>query len=97
MRNTQSTASEYYTLNFRPAGLARSRISSYTVREVNDMDKEKRKQLQNLWKQHGETGFEQRVAETLEYENPEDVSWDDLDTLLELCLSRDDKASRIYR
>ena len=61
------------------------------------MDKEKRKQLQNLWKQHGETGFEQRVAETLEYENLEDVSRDDLDTLLDLCLSKDDKAIKMYR
>lgn len=50
MRNAQSRASEYYTLNFRPAGLARSRIFSYTVREVNDMDKEKRKQLQKAYK-----------------------------------------------
>lgn len=61
------------------------------------MDKEKRKQLQNLWKQYSETGFEQRVAETLEYENLEDVSRDDLDTLLDLCLSKDGKAVKMYR
>ena len=55
------------------------------------------KRLQELWKQYGETGFDQRVAETLEYENLEDVSRDDLDTLLELCLSKDDKAVKMYR
>lgn len=55
------------------------------------------KRLQELWKQYGEAGFDQRVAETLEYENLEDVSRDDLDTLLDLCLSRDDKAVKMYR
>ena len=32
--------------------------------------------LQQLWSEHGENGFDFRVADTLEYENPEDVSAD---------------------
>jgi hypothetical protein len=55
------------------------------------------KRLQELWKQYGEAGFEQRVAEELDYENAEDDHREDLDTLLDLCLARDDKAVKMYK
>lgn len=54
------------------------------------------KRLQELWKQYGEAGFEQRVIEALDYEHPEDDHREDLETLLDLCLARDDKAVKMY-
>lgn len=51
--------------------------------------------LQAGWSQWGESGFVQTVAEQINYEQVGDVSQDDLETLLELCLARDPLAVRM--
>lgn len=53
--------------------------------------------LQQLWSEHGENGFDFRVADTLEYENPEDVSADDLQALRDLLLAEDPEARKIWK
>ena len=50
-----------------------------------------------LWSEHGENGFDFRVADTLEYENPEDVSADDLQALRDLLLAEDPEARKIWK
>ena len=50
--------------------------------------------LQQLW---SENGFDFRVADTLEYENPEDVSADDLQALRDLLLAEDPEARKIWK
>ena len=44
-----------------------------------------------------ENGFDFRVADTLEYENPEDVSADDLQALRDLLLAEDPEARKIWK
>ena len=53
--------------------------------------------LQQLWSEHGENGFDFHVADTLEYENPEDVSADDLQALRDLLLAEDPEACKIWK
>ena len=53
--------------------------------------------LQQLWSEHGENGFDFRVADTLEYENPEDVSADDLQALRDLLLAEAPDARKIWK
>ena len=53
--------------------------------------------LQQLWSEHGENGFDFHVADTLEYENPEDVSADDLQALRDLLLAEDPEARKIWK
>ena len=53
--------------------------------------------LQQLWNEHGANGFAFNVVDTLEYENPEDVTADDLDALRELLLAEDPEARKIWK
>lgn len=53
--------------------------------------------LQQLWNEHGENGFDFHVADTLEYENPEDVSADDLQALCDLLLAENPEARKIWK
>lgn len=53
--------------------------------------------LQQLWNERGEDGFEFSVADTLEYESPEDVSADDLQALRDLLLAEDPEARKIWK
>ena len=46
--------------------------------------------LQQLWSEHGENGFDF-------YENPEDVSADDLQALRDLLLAEDPEARKIWK
>lgn len=55
------------------------------------------RQLQELWNAHGAEGFEYQVEDTLEYENPEDVTADDLHELRELLLADDPEARKIWK
>lgn len=55
------------------------------------------KQLQELWNQYGESGFELSVMEALEYEDPMDDHTSDLEALRKRCLAADPKAGRIWR
>lgn len=55
------------------------------------------KQLQELWNAHGENGFAYTVEQTLDYEDPADVTADDLEALRELCLAEDSAARKIWK
>ncbi len=55
------------------------------------------RRLQQLWNEHGERGFSFEVAETLDYDRPEDVAADDLDALRELLLAEDPAARKIWK
>lgn len=55
------------------------------------------KRLQELWSAHGAEGFEFAVADTLEYENPQDVTADDLNALRDLLLAEDPAARKIWK
>ena len=55
------------------------------------------RRLQELWKQYGEAGFEFSVAAVLEYEDPAEDHREELETLREICLAEDPKASKIWK
>lgn len=55
------------------------------------------RQLQQLWNEHGEDGFAFAVVDTLEYDDPEEVTADDLDALRELLLADDPAARKIWK
>jgi len=70
------------------AGFNRSRLQLNITRHPNA-------KLQALWTQFGESGFELSVKEALPYEQADEVSEEDLETLLELCLARDNQSLRM--
>lgn len=51
--------------------------------------------LQSQWEQYGEAGFELATRELLEYEQGDDVSKEDLEALMELCLAKDENSVRM--
>ncbi len=53
------------------------------------------KQLQELWNQYGEKGFELSVVSDLKYEELDEVSSDDLKELLGLCLMENPAAKKL--
>lgn len=53
------------------------------------------RQLQALWDQYGENGFDYSVAKVLKYENPKEDHTDELTVLLEECLSEIPRAKRL--
>lgn len=55
------------------------------------------RRLQQLWNSHGPDGFEFVVVDTLEYDNPEDVTADDLQELRDLLLADDPEARKIWK
>lgn len=55
------------------------------------------RQLQQLWNAHGADGFAFEVVDTLEYEQPDDVTDDDLNALRELLLAEDPEARKIWK
>lgn len=55
------------------------------------------KQLQTLWKQYGESGFEITVAKALKYENPHDDHSEELEKLREQCMLENPQAEKIWR
>ncbi|WP_281656118.1 GIY-YIG nuclease family protein [Eggerthella sinensis] len=55
------------------------------------------RQLQQLWNAHGADGFAFEVVDTLEYEQPDDVTADDLNALRELLLMEDPEARKIWK
>ena len=55
------------------------------------------KRLQELWKQHGEEGFELSVAAVLEYEDPLEDHTEELETLRDLCLAENPGAVKIWK
>ena len=55
------------------------------------------RRLQELWNEHGEEDFAFKVVDTLEYDDPAEVSADDLDALRELLLADDPAARKIWK
>lgn len=55
------------------------------------------RRLQELWKRHGEEGFELSVAAVLEYDDPQEDHAEELETLRELCLAEDSRAVKIWK
>ncbi len=55
------------------------------------------KQLQQLWQQYGENGFNYSVVKILKYENKEDDQTEKLTSLLEEYLEQTPQARRISR
>ncbi len=55
------------------------------------------KQLQQLWQQYGENGFDYSVVKILKYENKEDNQTEKLTSLLEEYLEQTPQARRISR
>lgn len=55
------------------------------------------RRLQQLWNDHGADGFAFEAADTLEYEQPDDVTADDLNALRELLLAEDPEARKIWK
>lgn len=55
------------------------------------------KQLQSLWEQYGESGFEYAVVKVLKYENPADGQTDKLNELLEEYLMEMPQVRRLSR
>lgn len=55
------------------------------------------KQLQELWNQYGESGFELSVLKDLKYEDPKADYTDELEALREQFLTQDKQARRIWR
>ena len=55
------------------------------------------KQLQNLWNQYGESGFELSVLKVLKYDDPQVDHTEKLEELREQCLTKDSQARRIWR
>lgn len=55
------------------------------------------KQLQALWNQYGEDGFECSVLKILEYEDRQEDQTMKLDALREQCFAADPQAERIWR
>ena len=53
------------------------------------------KRLQELWTQHGESGFELQAVKCLEYEDTAEDHTEELETLYELCLLENPQAKRI--
>ena len=68
-------------------------ITRDAAKELNSL----RAKLNGGGSEHGENGFDFRVADTLEYENPEDVSADDLQALRDLLLAEDPEARKIWK
>ena len=66
-------------------------ITRDAAKELNSL------RAKQLWSEHGENGFDFHVADTLEYENPEDVSADDLQALRDLLLAEDPEARKIWK
>lgn len=55
------------------------------------------KRLQQLWNEHGEEGFAFAVVQTIDYDDPAEVTLDDLRALRELCLAEDPSATIIWK
>lgn len=55
------------------------------------------RQLQELWNVHGADGFAFGVVDTLEYDDPSEVTADDLRALRELLLADDPTARIIWK
>ena len=70
------------------AGLNRSRLQLNIGRHPNS-------KLQSQWDQYGEAGFELALRELLDYEQGDEVSKEDLEALLELCLAKDANSLRM--
>lgn len=55
------------------------------------------KHLTALWKEYGEAGFTFSTAAVLEYEDPQEDHTEELETLLELCLTEQPEAVKIWK
>lgn len=55
------------------------------------------RQVQKLWEQYGEDGFELQVVKCLEYDAPQADHTEELETLCELCLLENPKARRFWK
>lgn len=53
------------------------------------------KRLQELWNKYGSEGFETSVAMILEYDNPDEDYTEDLELLLDECMSKEPKAVKL--
>ncbi len=53
------------------------------------------KHLQELWNKYGADSFEMNVVKFLEYEEPGDDHTEELELLLEICLSEDPDAVKL--
>ncbi len=58
---------------------------------------ETNRQLQALWKQYGAESFEISVLKTLKYDDPKDDHTEELEALLEQCLSEYPQAGMLGR
>ena len=67
------------------------------VRARLDGGQHRCKQLQTLWNEHGAEGFEYKVVELLEYDDPKDVGPDDLEALHALVAESMPNEVRLYR
>ena len=54
------------------------------------------RRLQQLWTQYGQSGFECSVLKRLEYEDPGEDHWEELELLRELCFLDDPMAKKIW-
>ena len=78
-----------------PAGDTQAGFNSIRAKLSGGLHPNKR--LQELWKQHGEEGFELSVAAVLEYEDPQEDHTEELETLRDLCLAENPGAVKIWK